>query len=117
MNFILFLQVCRLTGGQLYKYTYFQPDLDGERFLADLKHNLSRPIVFDAIMRVRTSTGVRPVEFFGSFYMANTTDTELAAINSDMAVACKFELKIFFSFQYEITVDSRIDVVPPQRLK
>jgi protein transport protein SEC24 len=84
-------QVCRLTGGQLYKYTYFQPDLDGERFLADLKHNLSRPIVFDAIMRVRTSTGVRPVEFFGSFYMANTTDTELAAINSDMAVACEIK--------------------------
>ena len=107
INFIFyFLQVCRLTGGQLYKYTYFQPDLDGERFLADLKHNLSRPIVFDAIMRVRTSTGVRPVEFFGSFYMANTTDTELAAINSDMAVACKFELctlfsMIFISFQYE----------------
>ena len=95
--FIYYLQVCRLTGGQLYKYTYFQPDLDGERFLADLKHNLSRPIVFDAIMRVRTSTGVRPVEFFGSFYMANTTDTELAAINSDMAVACKFELPTLFS--------------------
>ena len=48
-------------------------------------------------MRVRTSTGVRPVEFFGSFYMANTTDTELAAINSDMAVACKFELHTLFS--------------------
>ena len=93
-----FFQVCRLSGGQLYKYTYFQPDLDGERFLADLKHNLSRPIVFDAIMRVRTSTGVRPVEFFGSFYMENTTDTQLAAINSDMAVACKFELQIFFNF-------------------
>ena len=73
----------------MYKYTYFQPDLDGERFLADLRHNLSRPVVFDAIMRVRTSTGVRPVEFYGSFFMANTTDTELASINSDMAVACK----------------------------
>lgn len=84
-----FLQVCRLTGGQLYKYTYFQPDIDAERFLSDLRHNLSRPVVFDAIMRVRTSTGVRPVEFFGNFYMANTTDIELASLNSDMAVACK----------------------------
>merc|ERR1719220_1496569 len=82
-------QVCRLTGGQLYKYTYFQPDLDGERFLADLASNLSRPIVFDAIMRVRTSTGVRPVEFYGSFYMENTTDTELASLNSDSAIACE----------------------------
>merc|ERR1719210_1189250 len=82
-------QVCRLTGGQMYKYTYFQPDLNGEQFLEDLRHNLSRPVVFDAIMRVRTSTGVRPVEFYGSFYMANSTDTELASLNSDMAVACE----------------------------
>jgi len=82
-------QVCRLTGGQVYKYTYFQTDIDGERFLADLRHNLSRPVVFDAIMRVRTSTGVRPVEFYGSFYMANSTDTELASLNSDMAIACE----------------------------
>ena len=74
----------------MYKYTYFQTDIDGERFLADLRHNLSRPVVFDAIMRVRTSTGVRPVEFYGSFYMANSTDTELASLNSDMAVACKY---------------------------
>jgi hypothetical protein len=37
-----------------------------------------RSIVFDAIMRVRTSTGVRPTDFFGAFYMANTTDMELA---------------------------------------
>ena len=73
----------------MYKYTYFQREIDGPRFLADLGNNLSRPVVFDAIMRVRTSTGVRPVEFYGSFYMANTTDTELASLNSDSAIACK----------------------------
>ena len=80
----------------MYKYTYFQPDVDGERFLKDLEHDLSRPVAFDAIMRVRTSTGVRPVEFYGSFYMANTTDTELAAINSDAAVACEFFFNLMF---------------------
>ncbi len=79
----------RLTGGQIYKYTYFQPELDGERFLRDLERDLSRPIVFDAIMRVRTSTGVRPVDFYGSFYMANTTDTELASVTADSAIACE----------------------------
>merc|ERR1719312_517273 len=84
-------QVCRLTGGQVYKYTYFQPDLDGERFINDLKRNVSRNIVFDAIMRVRTSTGVRPTDFFGSFYMANTTDMELAALNCDMSLACEIK--------------------------
>merc|ERR1711874_518570 len=73
-------QVCRLSGGQMYKYTYFQADLDGERFISDLAHNISRPVVFDSIMRIRTSTGVRPTDFFGSFFMANTTDMELALL-------------------------------------
>lgn len=82
-------QVSRLTGGQVYKYTYFQSDLDGHRFISDLRHNISRPVVFDAIMRVRTSTGVRPTDFFGSFFMANTTDMELASVNADSAFTCE----------------------------
>ena len=54
-------QVSRLTGGQVYKYTYFNKDIDAERMLNDLRNNLSRPVAFDAIMRVRTSTGIRYV--------------------------------------------------------
>lgn len=34
-------------------------------------------------MRVRTSTGVRPTEFYGHFYMSNTTDMELASIGEN----------------------------------
>lgn len=50
-------EVPRLTGGSVYKYTYFQADLDGQRFLDDLEETISKPIAFDAIMRIRTSTG------------------------------------------------------------
>ena len=42
IHYILYIQVCRLTGGQVFKYTYFQPDLDGHRFISDLRHNISR---------------------------------------------------------------------------
>ncbi|KAG5326139.1 SC24C protein, partial [Acromyrmex heyeri] len=49
-------QICRLTGGEIYKYTYFQADIDGERLISDIINNISRPIAFDAVMRVRTST-------------------------------------------------------------
>lgn len=42
--------------------------------------DIRRPIAFDAVMRVRTSTGVRPTDFYGHFYMSNTTDIELASI-------------------------------------
>ncbi|KAG7207356.1 hypothetical protein KM043_009019 [Ampulex compressa] len=80
-------QISRLTGGEVYKYTYFQADVDGDRLIADLIENISRPIAFDAIMRVRTSTGVRPTDFYGHFFMSNTTDMELASIDCNKAVA------------------------------
>ncbi|KAL0280938.1 UNVERIFIED_CONTAM: hypothetical protein PYX00_002086 [Menopon gallinae] len=84
-------QVSRLTGGEIFKYTYFQAGIDGERFISDLKRAVSRQIVFDAIMRVRTSTGVRATDFYGHLYMSNTTDMELAAIDSDKAVAVEIK--------------------------
>lgn len=34
-------------------------------------------------MRVRTSTGTRPTDFYGHFFMSNSTDVELAAIDCD----------------------------------
>ncbi|XP_022110679.1 protein transport protein Sec24C-like isoform X2 [Acanthaster planci] len=84
-------QVTTLTGGQCYKYNYFQAANDGERFIQDLTHNIQRPIGFDAVLRVRTSTGIRPTDFFGNFHMANTTDVELAAIDSDKAVTVEIK--------------------------
>ncbi|CAG0892731.1 unnamed protein product [Cyprideis torosa] len=84
-------QVARLTGGQVNKYTYFQADVDGERLLYDLRRALSRAIVFDAVMRVRTSTGIRPVDFYGHLYMANTTDIELAAMDSDKSICVEMK--------------------------
>ena len=47
---------------------------------------VEKTVAFDTIMRVRTSTGVRPVDFYGHFFMANTTDVEIAAMDSDKAV-------------------------------
>ncbi|CAH1990450.1 unnamed protein product [Acanthoscelides obtectus] len=84
-------QVSRLTGGEVFKYTYFQADLDGDRLVNDVVMDINRPIAFDAIMRVRTSTGVRPTDFYGHFYMSNTTDMELAAIDCDKAVGIEIK--------------------------
>ncbi|KAJ8982087.1 hypothetical protein NQ317_011085 [Molorchus minor] len=84
-------QVARLTGGEIFKYTYFQADVDGDRLISDIIMDISRPIAFDAIMRVRTSTGVRATDFFGHFYMSNTTDMELASIDCDKAVAIEIK--------------------------
>ncbi|XP_033335256.2 COPII coat complex component secretory 24CD isoform X1 [Megalopta genalis] len=80
-------QVARLTGGEVNKYTYFQADIDGDRLIADVINNISRPIAFNATMRVRTSTGVRATDFFGHFFMSNTTEIELASIDCNKAIA------------------------------
>ncbi|XP_076277472.1 COPII coat complex component secretory 24CD isoform X2 [Lasioglossum baleicum] len=80
-------QVARLTGGEVYKYTYFQADIDGDRLIADVINNISRPIAFNATMRVRTSTGVRATDFYGHFFMSNTTEMELASIDCNKAIA------------------------------
>lgn len=61
----------------------FQADLDGQRLVQDVIKNVSRPIAFDTVMRVRTSTGIRPTDFYGHFFMSNTTDLEIASIGKN----------------------------------
>uniref|UniRef100_A0A8C5HFV4 SEC24 homolog C, COPII coat complex component n=1 Tax=Gouania willdenowi TaxID=441366 RepID=A0A8C5HFV4_GOUWI len=79
------------TGGSVYKYTYFQAQSDQERFLNDLRRDVQKPVGFDAVMRVRTSTGIRATDFYGSFFMSNTTDVELAGLDCDKAVTVEFK--------------------------
>ncbi|TMW54456.1 hypothetical protein DOY81_000448 [Sarcophaga bullata] len=84
-------QVARLTGGEVYKYTYFQAEIDGKRLITDIIKNISRPIAFDAVMRVRTSAGVRATDFYGHFFMTNTTDVELASVDCDKSIAIEIK--------------------------
>ncbi|KAI3365115.1 hypothetical protein L3Q82_010226, partial [Scortum barcoo] len=79
------------TGGSIYKYTYFQAQADKERFLNDLRRDVQKLVGFDAVMRVRTSTGIRATDFFGSFFMSNTTDVELAGLDCDKAITVEFK--------------------------
>uniref|UniRef100_A0A671YY92 SEC24 homolog D, COPII coat complex component n=1 Tax=Sparus aurata TaxID=8175 RepID=A0A671YY92_SPAAU len=79
------------TGGSVYKYNNFQLETDGEHFLRDLRKDVEKSIGFDAIMRVRTSTGFRATDFFGAIHMNNTTDIEMAAVDCDKAVTVELK--------------------------
>ncbi|XP_060092639.1 protein transport protein Sec24C isoform X3 [Heteronotia binoei] len=79
------------TGGSVYKYAYFQVETDQERFLNDLRRDVQKEVGFDAVMRVRTSTGIRATDFFGAFYMSNTTDVELAGLDCDKTITVEFK--------------------------
>ncbi|CAF2035786.1 unnamed protein product [Rotaria magnacalcarata] len=84
-------EVCRVSGGQTYKFNYFSIENDGERLLDDLKRNFQRATAFDALMRVRTSTGIRPIDFLGNFYMTNTTEMIFGTIDSDKSVCVELK--------------------------
>ncbi|KAL4719499.1 hypothetical protein ACJJTC_017319 [Scirpophaga incertulas] len=84
-------QLPRLTGGHTHKYTYFTTEVDGRRLAWDVRRVAARPTAFDAVMRVRTSTGVRATDFHGHCYMANTTDVELAAVDADKAIGIEIK--------------------------
>ncbi|XP_036967932.1 protein transport protein Sec24D isoform X1 [Acanthopagrus latus] len=79
------------TGGSVYKYNNFQLETDGEHFLRDLRKDVEKSIGFDAVMRVRTSTGFRATDFFGAIHMNNTTDVEMAAVDCDKAVTVELK--------------------------
>ncbi|NXI48860.1 SC24D protein, partial [Chloroceryle aenea] len=83
--------VTMYTGGTLYKYNNFQLDADSPQFLRDFRKDVEKKAGFDAIMRVRTSTGFRATDFFGAIYMNNTTDVEMAAVDCDKAVTVEFK--------------------------
>uniref|UniRef100_A0A8C5LN07 SEC24 homolog D, COPII coat complex component n=1 Tax=Leptobrachium leishanense TaxID=445787 RepID=A0A8C5LN07_9ANUR len=83
--------VTLLTGGTLYKYNNFQVHTEGRQFISDLRKDVEKRIGFDAIMRVRTSTGFRATDFFGAMFMNNTTDVEMAAVDCDKAVTVEFK--------------------------
>jgi protein transport protein SEC24 len=36
-------------------------------------------------------TGIRPVDFLGNFYMSNTTDVEMCAVDSNQAIAVEIK--------------------------
>lgn len=84
-------ELCHLTGGQVHKYSYFQVNTDGKRFIADVKSIISRSVVFDAVMRVRTSAGIRATDFYGSFYMANSTDLEIASLDNTKSIVAEIK--------------------------
>uniref|UniRef100_A0A8C3DY24 SEC24 homolog C, COPII coat complex component n=1 Tax=Corvus moneduloides TaxID=1196302 RepID=A0A8C3DY24_CORMO len=75
------------TGGSIYKYAVKLQIL----FLNDLRRDVQKEVGFDAVMRVRTSTGIRATDFFGAFYMSNTTDVEMAGLDCDKTITVEFK--------------------------
>ncbi len=77
-------------------YPAYDDNRDGFKFANDLVRNLQRTFAFDAVLRVRSSNGLRVAEHHGNFYMKNSTDLEFAGIDSSkaFAVTLKYDAKL-----------------------
>ncbi|RNA12491.1 transport Sec24C-like isoform X1, partial [Brachionus plicatilis] len=80
----------RKTSGQIYKYDFFMADTHGQRLCEDLKYAVDKTVAFDAVMKVRTSTGIRPVDYIGNFGMYGN-DIELAGVNKQTSLAVELK--------------------------
>ncbi|KAF9113401.1 COPII coat Sec23p-Sfb3p heterodimer component [Mortierella sp. AM989] len=74
-----------ITGGETYMFANFNAAKDGHKLIGDIAKLVTRPFGYNALMRVRCSTGLRIAEHFGNFNMKNTTDIELAGLDSEKA--------------------------------
>eukprot|EP01084_Bolivina_argentea_P102295 183266_1 len=62
-------QLPNKTAGGCYFYPGFVAAKDGEKFSNELRRVLTRPTAFEAVMRVRTTRGVRSTNFYGNYFI------------------------------------------------
>ncbi|KAG0253224.1 COPII coat Sec23p-Sfb3p heterodimer component [Mortierella polycephala] len=105
-----------ITGGETHMFPNFNAVKDGAKLAGDISRLVARPFGFNALMRVRCSTGLRIAEHFGNFHMKNNTDLEIAGLDSEKAFGVlikhegKLDEKTEASFQVALlytTVDGR----------
>ncbi|KAF9141412.1 COPII coat Sec23p-Sfb3p heterodimer component [Mortierella sp. GBA39] len=105
-----------ITGGETHMFTNFNADRDGVKLAGEINRLVTRPFGFNALMRVRCSTGLRVAEHFGNFHMKNSTDLEIAGLDSEKAYGVlvkhdgKLDEKTEASFQVALlytTADGR----------
>ena len=88
-------ELARKCAGQIYKYDFFMADTHGARLCEDLSFAVANSVAFDAVMKIRTSTGVRAVDYLGLCSLYGN-DVEMAGVSrtSSLCVELKHEDKL-----------------------
>eukprot|EP01090_Pellita_catalonica_P015922 TRINITY_DN441_c0_g1_i4.p1 TRINITY_DN441_c0_g1~~TRINITY_DN441_c0_g1_i4.p1 ORF type:complete len:813 (-),score=121.47 TRINITY_DN441_c0_g1_i4:54-2492(-) len=98
----------RYTGGELQYYPSFNVATDGTKFFYDLKRMLSRETGWEAVMRVRTSTGVSAAQHFGNFYIKSSDLLSLPNVDADKAFGVQFKVRQPLSSMSYFSVQSAL---------
>jgi len=77
------------TSGSVYRYSPFICSADTQRFYDDLRWNLTRPAGFEAVGKVRVSSGLSVDEVMGAYCKVGQNDLLFPSISSDSTLFVK----------------------------
>lgn len=80
-------QLPKFTGGSVYHYPGFSDAMHGEKLSCDLQHNLTRHQGLEAVLRVRSSRGLRISNFYGHFIISGSDLLKLPNVDEDKTFA------------------------------
>jgi protein transport protein SEC24 len=81
--------LCTETSGSMHRYNPFNPAADGARFHNDLRWSLTRPQGFEAVARLRVSSGLSVDNYVGAFHRRNPTDLHFPALSCDHTISSR----------------------------
>ncbi|KAJ9603307.1 COPII coat Sec23p-Sfb3p heterodimer component [Cladophialophora chaetospira] len=94
--------VSRLTGGEMFFYPNFVSPRDSHKLQLELKNSLRRETGYQALMKVRCSTGLQVTAYYGSFLQHTFgADLEIGTIDADKAIGV--------TFSYDGKLDAKLD--------
>jgi len=85
--------VCRATGGQLTYVPKFEYNTHAAKLRHDICRMVCRPTGYEAVLRVRCSTGLAVEQYYGAFHKTLEGDIELPSVDSDKTLATSFKLE------------------------
>lgn len=90
------------TGGETFYYPNFIGGRDNAKLAAEIKHAVTRETGYQALVKVRCSTGLQVSAYHGSF-MQHTfgADLEIGVIDADKAISA--------TFSYDGKLDPKLD--------
>lgn len=77
----------KFSAGQVYYYPSFTVEKDGEKFQRELAHCLVRETGWEAVMRVRTTKGMRLSNFYGNLFLRGPDLLALPTCHADSTFA------------------------------
>ncbi|KAG2154151.1 uncharacterized protein EDB93DRAFT_1239537 [Suillus bovinus] len=83
--------VSSTTGGELFFHPRFNPARDQHVLTSQLRRLLTRTTVYNCLLRVRCSNGLRISNYYGNFHERSVSDLDIGILDSDKAISVHIE--------------------------